>query len=122
MQLSQRHTCVPSILNIPPQITSPTRPSRYSQSTGFFVCPTSFIKLALVIYLLMVIYMFQCCSIKSSHLLLLPLSPKLCSLCLCLLCCPAHRIVGTIFLDSMHLQIILFIILFFFTVVQESKS
>ena len=47
-----------------------------------------------------IIYMFQCYSLKSSHLCLLPLSPKVCSLCLCLLCCPAHRIIGTIFLDS----------------------
>ena len=30
----------------------------------------------------MVIYMFQCYSLKSSHPHLLPLSPKVCSLCL----------------------------------------
>ena len=33
----------------------------------------------------MVMYMFQCYSLKSSHPLLLPLSPKVCSLPLCLL-------------------------------------
>ena len=38
--------------------------------------------------------------INSSHAPLLPLSPKVCSLCLCLLYCPARRIVGTIFWDS----------------------
>ena len=48
----------------------------------------------------MVMYMFQCYSLKSSHPLLLSLNPKVCSLSLCLLCCPAHRIIGTIFLDS----------------------
>ena len=35
---------------------------------------------------------FQCCSLKSSHPRLLPLSPKVYSLLLCLLCCPACRI------------------------------
>ena len=33
----------------------------------------------------MVVYLFQCCSLKSSHPCLLPLSPNLCSLHLCLL-------------------------------------
>ena len=46
----------------------------------------------------MVIYMFQCYSLKSSHPLLLPLSPKVCSLRLCLLCCPVGRILGIILL------------------------
>ena len=49
----------------------------------------------------MVMYMFQWHSIKLSHPLLLPLNPKVCSLYLCLLCCPACRIISTIFLDSM---------------------
>ena len=48
----------------------------------------------------MVMYMFRCYSLTSSHPLLLSLNPKVCSLSLCLLCCPAHRIIGTIFLDS----------------------
>ena len=48
-----------------------------------------------------VMYMFHCYSLKSSQPLLLPLSPKVCSLCL--FCCPAHRIVGTIFLDSIYM-------------------
>ena len=52
----------------------------------------------------MVIYMFQCYSLKSSYPLLLPLSPKFCSLCLCLLCCPACRIISTIFLNSIHMH------------------
>ena len=42
--------------------------------------------------------MFQCYSLKSSHPHLLPLSPKVCSLHLCLLCRPACGIVVTIFL------------------------
>ena len=35
----------------------------------------------------MVIYIFQCHSLKSSHPRLLPQSPKVCSLHLCLFCC-----------------------------------
>ena len=51
----------------------------------------------------MVMYMFQCYSPKSSHLLLFPRSPKVCFLHLCLLCCPACRMVSTIFLDSIYI-------------------
>ena len=45
-----------------------------------------------------VIYMSQCYSLKLSHPRLLPLSPNVCSLHLCLFCCPACRIVVTMFL------------------------
>ena len=38
--------------------------------------------------------MFQCYSLKSSHPCLLPLSPKVCSLHLCIFCCPERGIVG----------------------------
>ena len=50
-------------------------------------------------------YMFQCYSLKSSHPLL-PLSPRVCSLRLCLLCCPACRVIGTIFLNSICMRYI----------------
>ena len=49
------------------------------------------------------IYMFQCYSLKLSHPHLLPQSPKVCSLYLCL-CCLAHRILITIFLKSIYLH------------------
>ena len=39
----------------------------------------------------MVIYMFQCCSLKSSHPRLLPQNPKVCSLYLCLFYCLTCR-------------------------------
>ena len=39
----------------------------------------------------MVIYTFQCCSLILSHPCLLPHSPKVCSLHLCLFCCLAYR-------------------------------
>ena len=43
----------------------------------------------------MVIYMFQCYSLKSSYPYLLPQSPKVCSLHLCLFCCLAYRVIVT---------------------------
>ena len=52
-----------------------------------------------------VIYMFQCYSLKSSHPRLLPHSPKVCSLHLCLFCCPACRIIVTVFLNSIYMWI-----------------
>ena len=39
----------------------------------------------------MVIYMFRCYSLKSSHSRLLSQSPKVCSLYLCLFCCLAYQ-------------------------------
>ena len=44
----------------------------------------------------MVTYMFQCYSVKSTHPCLLPQSPKVCSLHLCLFFCLAYRIVVTV--------------------------
>ena len=84
----------PESLQPPP---SPPCPSGLSQSTdsGY---PASCIEFTLIIVLHMVMYMFQCYSLKSSHPHLLPLSPKVCSLHLCLLCRPACGIVVTIFL------------------------
>ena len=86
----------------PPSNSLPPPPSRLSWSTGFQF-PTLYIKLALTISFTDGIYMFQCYSFRSSHPLLLPLCPKVCSLWLCLLRCPAHRIIGTIFLDSIYM-------------------
>ena len=40
----------------------------------------------------MIVYMFQCHSLKSSHPLPLPLSPKVHSTHLCLFCCLAYRV------------------------------
>ena len=52
----------------------------------------------------MIIYMFQCYSLKSSHPHLLPQSPKVCSLYLCLFCCLAYRVIVTIFLNSIYMH------------------
>ena len=45
----------------------------------------------------MIIYMFHCYSLKSSHPSLSPQSPKDCSIHLCLLCCLAYWVIITIF-------------------------
>ena len=47
----------------------------------------------------MVMHIFQCYSLKWFHPHLFPLSPKVSSLCLCLLCCCACRVSGTVFLN-----------------------
>ena len=52
----------------------------------------------------MIIYMFQCYSLKSFHPRLLPQSPKVCSLHLCLFCCLAYSIIITIFLNSIYMH------------------
>ena len=48
----------------------------------------------------MVISMFRGYSLKSSHPCLLPQSPKVCSLHLCLFCCLAHSVIVPIFLNK----------------------
>ena len=52
----------------------------------------------------MVIYMFQCYSLKWSNPHLLPWSPKVSSLSLCLFCCLAYRVIITIFLNSIYMD------------------
>ena len=102
--ISHRYTCVPSILNLllhslptpsllgcprAPALGALLHPSNSHWSSTFY----------------MVMYMFQCYYLKSSHPHLLLLSPKVCSLHLCLLCCPAYRIASTIFLNSIYIGI-----------------
>ena len=66
----------------------------------------------------MVIYMFQCYYLKTSHPCLLPQSPKVCSLHLYLFCRLAYRIVITIFLNSIYMHsytVLVFLFLTYFT-------
>ena len=51
----------------------------------------------------MIIYMFQCYCLRTSHLHLLPQSPKVCSLHLCLFCYLTYRVTVTIFLKCITL-------------------
>ena len=59
----------------------------------------------------MVIYMFQCYSLKQPHPCLLPQSPKVCSLSLCLFCCLTYRVIVTIFLN---IYVLITVLVFFF--------
>ena len=61
----------------------------------------------------MVMYMFQCNSLKSSHPHLVSQSPKVCSLHLCLFCCLAYRVIVTIFLNSISIYQYLLLVFFF---------
>ena len=78
----------------PLSLPSPSHPSRLAQSTSFGF-PASYIRLPLAV-LHVVMYMFQCYSIKTSHPLLLPLCTSLFFM-LCSLCCPEHRLSNTVF-------------------------
>src|SRR5574341_1134490 len=51
----------------------------------------------------MIIYMFECYCLKSSHPHLLPQSPKVCSVYLCLFFCLTYRVIVTIFLNSIYM-------------------
>ena len=66
----------------------------------------------------MIIYMFQCYSLKSSYPCLLPQSPKDCSIHLCLFCCLAYRVIVTTFLNSTYIcqyTVLVFFFLAYFT-------
>ena len=66
----------------------------------------------------LIIYMFQCYSLRSSHPRLLPQSPKVCYILLCLLFCPTYRVIVTIFLNSIYMcqyTVLEFIFLVYFT-------
>ena len=77
--ISLRYTYVPSLLNPPPIF----HPSGLSQSTGLSsLCHTA--NSHLLSTLLMVIYIFPCYSLNSSHPLLPLLRLQVYSLCLCL--------------------------------------
>ena len=99
---------------IPLPSSSPSHPSRLSQSISFgSLCHITNSHWLSMLH--MALYMFQCYSLKSSPLLPLQLCPKICSLCLCLHCCPANRF---IFLDSKCMRwytMFVFLFLTYFT-------
>ena len=51
----------------------------------------------------LLVYLFQCCSLRTSHPRLLPQNLKVCSVHLCLFFCFAYRVVVTIFLNSIYI-------------------
>ena len=65
-----------------------------------------------------IVYMFQCHSLKSSHPLPLPQNPKVCSTHLCLFCCLSYRVIIAIFLNSIYMceyTVLVFFFLAYFT-------
>ena len=51
----------------------------------------------------LIVYFFQCCSLRTSHPHLLPQSPKVCSVHMCLFFYFAYRVIITIFLNSIYI-------------------
>ena len=73
----------------------------------------------------MIIFMFQCHSLKSSHLRLLPQSPKDCSIPLCFFCCLTYRFIVTIFLNSIYMHyytVLVFFFLSFFHLIRSVSN
>ena len=85
-------------LPLPPHPIPQGHPSAPALSTLFHVSNLDWWSISH-----MIIYMFQCYSVKSSHPRLLPQSPKVCALHLCLFCCLTYRVIVTIFLNSIYL-------------------
>ena len=52
----------------------------------------------------LIVYLFQCYSLRTSHPRLLPQSPKVCSVHLCLFFCFEYRVIITIFLNSIYMR------------------
>ena len=93
--------CSPSWYPLPPpssshpsgssQCTSPEHLSHASNLGWWAVSP-------------LIVYLFQCYCLRTSHPCLLPKSLKICSVHLCLFFCFAYRVIITIFLNSIYMH------------------
>ena len=82
-------------------LESPSQPSKMSHSTG--LSSLCYIATSHQLPVLpMVIYMFQCCFVNSSHPFLSLLCLQVCSLCLHVYFCPVNRFISTVFLESIY--------------------
>ena len=100
--ICHRYTCVPHpepSSHLPPHTIPLGRPSAPAPSVQY---RASNLDWWLISY--MILYMFQCHSPKSSHPLPLPQSPKDCSVLQCFFCCLVHRVIVTIFLNSIYMR------------------
>ena len=100
--IRHRYTCVPhpepsSLL--PPHTIPLGHPSAPAPSIQY---RASNLDWQLISY--MIFYMFQCHSPKSSHPLPLPQSPTDCFIHQCLFCCLVHRVIVTIFLNTIYMH------------------
>ena len=96
MNLPRVYTCSPfwSPSHLPPRTIPLGNPSAPAPSILY---PALNLDWRFVSY--MILYMFQCHSLKSSHPLPLPQSPKDCSIHLCLFCSLAYRVIVTVSLN-----------------------
>ena len=100
--ICHRYTCVPHpepASLFPPHTIPLSHPSAPAPSIQY---RASNLNWRLVSY--MILYIFQCHSPKSSHPVRLPQSPKDCSIHQCLFCCLVHRVIVTIFLNSIYVH------------------
>ena len=102
-----------------PILNPPPPPSSFHPS-GSSQCPSpehpvSWMEPVLAIYFTYDNIHFQCYSLKSSHPCLLPLSPKDCSLHLCLFHCLAYWVIVTIFPNSIYMRQYAVFVFFFLT-------
>ena len=104
------YMCAPSQTPFPP--SSPSDFSGLYQCTGF-ECPVSCFKAGLAIYFTYGNIHVSMLSLKSSHPHLLPQSPKVCSLHLCLFCSLTYRVIITIFLNSIYMCYYTVLVFFF---------
>ena len=100
------YMCSPSWTPLPPP--SPSHPSGSSQCTSpEHLSHASNLGWWSVSHL--IIYMFQCCTLKTSHPRFLPQSPKVCSVHLCLFFCLAYRVIINIFF-KFHIYVLVYCI------------
>ena len=100
MNLPQVYPCSPSWTLLPPCTLPLGHPSAPAPSIQY---RASNLDWRLVSY--MILYMFQCHSLKSSHPLPLPQSPKDCSTHQCLFCCLVYRVIVFIIKPSVSIVI-----------------
>ena len=100
--ISQEHTCVLH-LEPPSHLPSHTIPQGHPSAPALSILShASNLDWRFISH--MIIYMFKCYSLKSSHPHLLTQSPTVCSLYLYLFCCLAYRVIVTIFLNSIYMH------------------
>ena len=95
------YMCSPSWFPLPPP--SPSHPSGSSQCTSPEHLSHAY-NLGWWSVSPLIVYLFQCYSFRTSHLRLLPQSPKVCSVHLCLFFCFVYRVRVTIFLNSIYMR------------------